>query len=109
MLFNVGAFLACLIFLYFINYLQLRYDFCLDKILDYETHKYLLNLNHKVPLSGSFYFILIFFLLFFFEDKFLFFVCLLFFLIGLLSDLKIVTSPVKIIISIFIVIYFFTN
>ncbi len=93
MLFSVGVFLACLIFLYFINYLQLKYEFCLDKILDYETHKYLLNLNHKVPLSGSFYFIFIFFLLFFFEDKILFFICLLFFLIGLLSDLKIITSP----------------
>ena len=81
------------VFLFLINFLQKKYNFCLDKPSRKESHKILLKLDEKVPLSGNFYFFPILFLLTY-EINFIFtIVCFLFFLIGFSSDLKITNSP----------------
>ena len=81
------------VFLFLINFLQKKYNLCLDRPSGKESHKFLLKLNEKVPLSGSFYFFPILFLLTY-EINFIFaIVCFLFFLIGFLSDTKITNSP----------------
>ena len=72
---------------------QNRYSFCLDKISKKEKHKNLLKLNTKVPLTGSFYFLPIILFLTYENNIHIFIFCTLFFFIGLLSDLKITTSP----------------
>ncbi len=57
MLFELKILIICSVFLYLINYFQKKYNFCLDAPSSKESHKILLKLNKKVPLSGSFYFI----------------------------------------------------
>ena len=95
MLFELKILIICSVFLYLINYFQKKYNFCLDAPSSKESHKILLKLNKKVPLSGSFYFIPFIFFLTYQDNINLFITCLLFFCIGLLSDLKITNSPKK--------------
>ncbi|WP_435090554.1 hypothetical protein ACIJYE_00930 [Candidatus Pelagibacter bacterium nBUS_30] len=93
MIFNLFLALISFIYLTFLNTILKRLDFCLDKTSTEEKHKELLSLNQKVPLSGSFYFILIIFFLTYEKHISIFIASLVFFCIGLLSDLKITTSP----------------
>ncbi len=95
MLFELKILIICSVFLYLINFLQKKYNFCLDTPSSSESHKILLNLNKKVPLSGSFYFIPFIYFLTYQDNIILFTTFLLFFCIGLLSDLKITNSPKK--------------
>tara|TARA_B100000902_G_C27315091_1_gene920759 strand:+ start:808 stop:1791 length:984 start_codon:yes stop_codon:yes gene_type:complete len=79
--------------LIFLNSNQIKYNFCLDKVSKNEKHKILLELNKQTPISGSFFFLPI--ILYFSYQISIFFslFCFLFFLLGLLSDLKIADSP----------------
>ena len=107
MLFELKILIICLVFLYLINYFQKKYNFCLDAPSSKESHKILLKLNKKVPLSGSFYFIPFIFFLTYQDNINLFITCLLFFCIGLLSDLKITNSPKKrLLIQFFLLVFF---
>ena len=81
------------IFLLILNYILIKFDFCIDRTLKKNSHKLLLKLNHPVPLSGTIYFILITFLTFLNFDTFFFSIFICFFVIGLLSDLNITNSP----------------
>ncbi len=107
MLYSFGILIICFIYLYFLNYILIKNNFCLDTILIHEKHKILLQLNQKTPLSGSIYFIPIFFLLIFFQDQYFFLACLLFLCIGLLSDLKIMDSPSLRLFFQFIIVFLF--
>ena len=81
------------IYLFLINNLLKKYNFCLDDVSGNEKHKLLLNFKTKTPLSGSLYFFPIIFYLFY-EIYFLGSVfCLILFGLGLFSDLKITNSP----------------
>ena len=95
------------IFLFLINFLQKKFNFCLDRQSKNESHKILLKLDEKVPLSGSFYFFPILFILTY-KLHFIFATVLsLFFFIGLLSDLKIANSPkIRLFLQFFLVIIF---
>ena len=61
MIYSLGSLIVCFIYLYFLNFILIKNNFCLDTVLIHEKHKLLLQLNSKTPLSGSFYFIPIFF------------------------------------------------
>jgi len=99
-------FIICCIFLYFLNLYLIKFNFCLDKISKSEKHKFLLKLDKKVPLSGSFYFLPIFLLLLN-TDLLVLFICLFFFAIGLLSDLKIASSPkLRLLIQFLLLVFF---
>ena len=64
----------------------------LDKETANEHHKSLLRLNNFTPLSGTFYFLPIIFILFKELEMIILIICSLFFILGLLSDLKILNS-----------------
>ena len=81
------------IFLLILNYILIKFDFCIDRTLKKNSHKLLLKLNHPVPLSGTIYFVLITFLTFLNFDIYFFSIFICFFIIGLLSDLNITNSP----------------
>ena len=81
-----------IIYLLILNYYLIKFDVCLDKVSKNENHKLLLRLDNFTPLSGTFYFLPAFLILLYnldFEIKFAF---SLFFILGLLSDLKILNS-----------------
>ena len=80
-------------FLYLINSFQKKFNFCLDKISNVNSHKHLLNKSSNIPLSGSFFIFPILFYLFY--DIYLVTLIFSFFLIllGFLSDLNIANSP----------------
>ena len=81
------------VYLFLLNNLLKKYNFCLDDVSGNEKHKLLLNFKTKTPLSGSLYFFPIIFYLFY-EYYFLGSVfCLILFGLGLFSDLKIANSP----------------
>ena len=82
-----------IIYLNLIIFTQKQTNFCLDKVSLKEKHKILASSNDKIPLSGSFFFLPIIFYLFYSDDFLLSFFCLLLFLLGLLSDLKILSLP----------------
>ena len=52
-------------YLYLINSFQKKFNFCLDKISNIDSHKYLLNKSSNIPLSGSFFIFPILFYLFY--------------------------------------------
>lgn len=85
-------FLATL-YLYSLNFFQIKYKICLDKISINEKHKSLANINNTTPLSGSFFFIPIFIFLFYKSDPLFLIFSGFIFCIGLLSDLKQLSSP----------------
>ena len=81
------------LYLLFLIYFQKKYNFCLDKISSNEKHKALLQTNNSTPLTGSFFFIpVVFYLSLNIHFIFALF-CTLFFVLGLLSDIKITKSP----------------
>ena len=91
--FKILLIIFFIFFLYVINFLQKKFNFSTDKITKHEKHKLLLSFKKSVPLSGSFYFIPITFFLFYNFNIMACIFCLLFFVLGLLSDLKITNSP----------------
>ena len=44
-----------LVYLNLLNFILKKYNFCLDKVTNKDSHKYLLNPNKKIPLSGGLY------------------------------------------------------
>jgi len=76
-----------------INFLQIKFNFCLDNITNNENHKKLLSLNNQTPLSGTIYFSIILSALFYKSEPLLLTICITFFSIGFLADLKILKSP----------------
>ena len=85
--------LIAIIYLKILNSLQIKTKFCLDRVSSIEKHKLLANLKKDVPLSGFFFFLPVIFYLFFLDNPLLTFTCFLFFTLGLLSDIKKITSP----------------
>ena len=79
-------------FLIIINIVLKKYNISLDKISIGEKHKSLLRSGNSTPLSGTYFFLPIVLFLFFQTDLIVVIFCSLFFLLGLLSDLKITSS-----------------
>jgi len=75
-----------------INFFLIKFKISLDNESINETHKSLLRENNLTPLSGTFYFLPIILILFYFLDTALIAFCSLLFIIGLLADLKVITS-----------------
>ena len=106
--------ILCLVCLLSINYVLLRTDFCLDKATVNEKHKLLLSSNRqKIPISGFIFFLPC--VLYFLKNENIYFlltICI-FFLIGFLSDIKILKSPkIRLFFQIFLILvfaYFFSN
>lgn len=84
--------LISIIYLIFLNYFLRKYDICLDKVAEGDSHKSLLRLDNFTPLSGTFYFLPIILILFYRLEIEVIIVCVSFFVLGLLSDLKILNS-----------------
>ena len=82
-----------LAYLNLLNFILKKYNFCLDKVTTKDSHKYLLNSNNKIPLSGGLYILPVIYFLFYDQYLTVIIFCLIFFLIGLLSDLNIASSP----------------
>ena len=80
------------IFLFSINIFLKKYKVSLDKISVSEQHKSLLRSSDSIPLSGTYFFLPIILFLFFPIDLIIVISCSLFFILGLLSDLKIASS-----------------
>ena len=93
MIFEISLVSVSFIFLLLIIYFQKKFNFCIDEVSKNEKHKFLLSLDNKVPLTGSFYFIPVIFFLTYRDNLSTFFVASLFLFIGLLSDLKLNSSP----------------
>ena len=93
MILKVLFFLIPFIYLTILNYFQKKYKFCLDQIVKKEEHKILASANNSVPLSGAFFFIPLIVLLNIKTEIITLIFCLIFFGIGFLSDLKILSSP----------------
>ena len=86
-------FSSSVIYLTFLNLIQVKYNFCLDKISAKEKHKNLLKLSKKTPISGTFFFLPVIIYLSFKFSIFFSLFCFSFFIVGLLSDLKLTNSP----------------
>ena len=86
------------IFVFFAFYLSIvnfslkKFNISLDKELKNEKHKFLLRKDSSTPLSGTFYFLPIILLFFHNLDLTVIICCILFFILGFVADLKIVTS-----------------
>ncbi len=80
-----------IIYLLIINFFLKKSNLSLDKELNNENHKSLLREDNSTPLSGTFYFLPIVLILFYLDTTFIIF-CSLFFILGLLADLKVITS-----------------
>jgi|TARA_B110000444_G_scaffold116369_1_gene109602 UDP-N-acetylmuramyl pentapeptide phosphotransferase/UDP-N-acetylglucosamine-1-phosphate transferase len=75
-----------------INFFLKKFNISLDKEAVDEKHKSLLRKDDSTPLSGTFYFLPIILFFFYNQDLKIVICCSLLFLLGLLADLKIVTS-----------------
>ena len=107
MIFSLVVLSLSTIYLFFLNTFLKKNNFCLDKASNYEKHKILLELNDKTPLSGSFFFLTNCFFISYQINIIFSFVCFYFFLIGLLSDLKITNSPkIRLLAQFFVVIIY---
>tara|TARA_A100001015_G_scaffold246441_1_gene282858 strand:- start:2224 stop:3252 length:1029 start_codon:yes stop_codon:yes gene_type:complete len=93
MIFKILVISISFLFLSSLVYFQKKFNFCLDKATDAEKHKNLLQLDNKVPLTGGFYFLPFIFFLIYQDNFYIFITSILFLFIGLLSDLKINSSP----------------
>ena len=80
-----------IIYLFIINFFLKKSNLSLDKELNNENHKSLLREDNSTPLSGTFYFLPIVLILFYLDTTLIIF-CSLFFILGLLADLKVITS-----------------
>tara|TARA_A100000164_G_C21908051_1_gene774124 strand:- start:341 stop:1369 length:1029 start_codon:yes stop_codon:yes gene_type:complete len=92
MQFYLYIFSFLIIYLLLINFFLIKFKISLDNESINETHKSLLRENNLTPLSGTFYFLPIILILFYFLDTALIAFCSLLFIIGLLADLKVITS-----------------
>ena len=81
------------LFLYLLNQTLIKFNFNLDFSLRNEKHKQFLNKNINVPLSGSIYFATILICFFYKIEQFPIIFCLLFFILGFFSDIKLLNSP----------------
>ena len=91
-----------------INFLLKKFDICLDKATINESHKSLLRFENSVPLSGTIYFLPVVLTLFYKFELEVIIVCSLFFILGLLSDLKSLSSyKLRLLIQIFLLIFLF--
>ena len=88
--FFISIFLA--VFLFVINAILKKFNISLDKISIGEQHKSLLRSGNSTPLSGTYFFLPITLFLFFQIDLIVVIFFSLFFVLGLLSDLKIASS-----------------
>lgn len=89
---NLFIYFFLIIFLFIINIILKKFDISLDKISVVEKHKSLLRSDNSTPLSGTYFFLPIVFFLFYQIDLIAVIFCSLFFVLGLFSDLKIVSS-----------------
>ena len=89
---TLSIFFLLLFFLLVINYILKKFDLSLDRQTVNEKHKSLLREDGAIPLSGTFYFMPIILILFYSLDLKMIVCCSLLFLLGLLADLKIITS-----------------
>ena len=107
---NLNFIAIFFIFLLILNYILIKFDFCIDRTLKKDSHKLLLRLNHPVPLSGTIYFISITFLSFLNFDNLFLLIFISFFVIGLLSDLNITNSPkLRLFMQFMILLFFLYN
>jgi len=99
-------FLFFSLFHFIVNKFFLKINFLVDKKETSDHKKKIIN-DLKTPLSGGFIFI-IFFLFVLFEDNYSFLISvILLYALGLMSDLNLLTSPIKrIIIQIFLILSF---
>ena len=79
-------------YLLIINYYLRKFNVSLDKVTKNENHKSLLRLDNSTPLSGTFYFLPVVLILFYKLEFEVISICSSFFILGLLSDLKILNS-----------------
>ena len=81
------------IYLLLVNFFLKKYNFCLDKESPAEFHKSFARKGNLIPLSGSF-FLAPLIPLFFFENMEMsgIIFCLIFFMLGLFSDIKVLSS-----------------
>lgn len=93
MLFSLKVIFFGSIYLLILNYFQIKKNFLLDKITKMEVHKALLNTETKIPLSGISYFLPIILFLLYQSHFNLTLFCIIFFIIGIFSDSKILGSP----------------
>ena len=94
MLNNFLVILFSTIYLFLLNKFLISKNICLDQVTKNEKHKKLAHLS-LVPLSGSFFLAPIIILLFYKISMFFVLFSLLMIGIGLLSDLKLISSPKK--------------
>ena len=81
-------------YIYLINYFLKKNHIFIDRPSKTESHKWLLTKkNDEVPLSGFFYFIPIVFIVLFNSDLVTLTFCMAFFILGFLSDAKVIKSP----------------
>ncbi len=92
MQFYLSFFILSVFYLFVINLFLKKFDISLDKEGVDEKHKSLIRKDNSTPLSGTFYFLPIILILFFNLDSKIIICCSLLFILGLLADLKIVTS-----------------
>ena len=97
------------LFLYLINFFLKKKKLLIDNIKSYEEHKRLLSLNRNTPLSGGVYFGSIIIFLFYSQELFLTITCVFFILLGMFSDLKLITSPKLRLVFQLLIIFFFIS
>ena len=92
MIYDLFIALFLIVFLFSINFFLKKSNISLDKISVGEQHKSLLRSSDSTPLSGTYFFLPIVLFLFFQIELITVIFCSLFFILGLLSDLKIASS-----------------
>ena len=92
MQFFLFIFLFFVFYLSIINYSLRKFNISLDKETTTEKHKFLLRKDNSTPLSGTFYFLPIILVLFYNLDFLVIICCSFLFILGLVADLKIITS-----------------
>ena len=92
MQFYLFTFVILVFYLLLTNFFLKKFNFIFDKDAINEKHKSLLRKDSSTPLAGTFYFLPLIILLFYDLDTNLIFCCAMLFFLGLLADIKIVTS-----------------
>jgi UDP-N-acetylmuramyl pentapeptide phosphotransferase/UDP-N-acetylglucosamine-1-phosphate transferase len=92
MQFYLSISISLILYLFLINLILKKIDLSLDKQSVNEKHKSLLRKDNSTPLSGTFYFLPIILVLFYNLDLEIIICCSLLFLLGMLADLKVISS-----------------
>ncbi len=92
MQFYLSISISLILYLFLINSILKKFDLSLDKQSVNEKHKSLLRKDNSTPLSGTFYFLPIIIVLFYNLDLEIIICCSLLFLLGMLADLKVISS-----------------